>query len=103
MTAVVHHAGAGTTAAGLRAGVPAVPSPLTADQPFWANRLVALGGAPYTLPYHRLEAGPLADALVRATAAPTFADRARELAGRIAGEDGAGEVIDWLRREHLIT
>ncbi|MFD3735656.1 nucleotide disphospho-sugar-binding domain-containing protein [Streptomyces sp. NPDC058632] len=36
--AVVHHAGAGTTAAGLRAGVPALPVPVTADQPFWASR-----------------------------------------------------------------
>ncbi|MFD5659245.1 glycosyltransferase [Streptomyces hirsutus] len=44
--AVVHHAGAGTTAAGLRAGVPAVPVPVMADQPFWASRLYELGVAP---------------------------------------------------------
>lgn len=46
--AVVHHAGAGTAAAGLRAGVPAVPVPVTADQPFWALRLAALGAASRT-------------------------------------------------------
>src|SRR5699024_1099718 len=34
MAAVVHHAGAGTTAAGLRAGVRAVPVPIFTDQPF---------------------------------------------------------------------
>ncbi|MGQ7754229.1 glycosyltransferase [Streptomyces sp. WC2508] len=44
--AVVHHAGAGTTAAGLRAGVPAVPVPVMADQPFWAARLHRFGVAP---------------------------------------------------------
>ncbi|MGN5379478.1 glycosyltransferase [Streptomyces lasalocidi] len=44
--AVVHHAGAGTTGAGLRAGVPAVPVPFMADQPFWAARLHRLGVAP---------------------------------------------------------
>ncbi|MFG1610796.1 glycosyltransferase [Actinoplanes sp. NPDC049265] len=43
MAAVVHHAGAGTTAAALRAGVPAVPVPVLADQPFWAARVHALG------------------------------------------------------------
>lgn len=32
---VVHHVGAGTSAVGLHAGVPAVPVPVTADQPFW--------------------------------------------------------------------
>lgn len=35
MAALVHHCGAGTTAAGLRAGVPTVGLPVLADQPFW--------------------------------------------------------------------
>ena len=46
VAAVVHHAGAGTTGAGLRAGVPAVPVPVLADQPFWACRLHRLGRGP---------------------------------------------------------
>ncbi|MEU5587430.1 hypothetical protein AB0H05_20405 [Streptomyces chrestomyceticus] len=37
--------GAGTTAAALRAGAPAVPVPVTADQPFWAARPAAEDGA----------------------------------------------------------
>jgi len=37
MAAVVHHGGAGTTAAGLRAGVPSVIVPTRGDQPFWGN------------------------------------------------------------------
>lgn len=94
--AVVHHAGAGTTAAGLRAGVPAVPTPLAADQPFWAARLVGLGVAPAALPHHRLDAGALADALRAATREDRFRDRAGELARRVAAEDGAGAVIDGL-------
>lgn len=48
--AVVHHAGAGTTAAALRAGVPAVPLPLQLDTGFWAARLTALGVAPRAVP-----------------------------------------------------
>ena len=39
VAAVVHHARAGTTGAGLRAGVPAAAVPVLADQPFWAHRL----------------------------------------------------------------
>jgi sterol 3beta-glucosyltransferase len=97
MAAVVHHGGAGTTAAGLRAGVPAVPVPLAADQPFWANRLVALGVSPRALPFHRLDTGKLADALRVATTEPSFRQRADELAARIADEDGAGAVLDGLR------
>ncbi len=42
MSAVVHHGGAGTTAAGLRAGVPTVVIPFFGDQPFWG---ATCGGA----------------------------------------------------------
>lgn len=36
---VVHHGGAGTTAAGLRAGVPTIIKPFFGDQNFWAERV----------------------------------------------------------------
>jgi len=93
MAAVVHHAGAGTTAAALRAGAPAVPVPVLADQPFWARRLHALGVATAPIPLPRLTADRLAAAL-RAT--PALRERAGELAGRIREEDGAARIIDWL-------
>ncbi|MGN5377915.1 glycosyltransferase [Streptomyces lasalocidi] len=64
--AVVHHAGAGTTAAGLRAGVPAVPVPVMADQPFWAARLHRSGVAPRPLPFHELTTEALAEAITPA-------------------------------------
>ncbi|WP_238423495.1 glycosyltransferase [Gordonia sp. 'Campus'] len=41
--AAVHHGGAGTTAAGLRAGLPTLICAVTADQPFWGQRVRALG------------------------------------------------------------
>ncbi|MGK4585684.1 glycosyltransferase [Kitasatospora sp. HPMI-4] len=88
--AVVHHAGAGTTAAALRAGVPAVPVPVMTDQPWWAARLVRLGVSPEVLPCAGLTAGRLAGALTRATGQAGFARRAGALAARLAQEDGAG-------------
>lgn len=42
-SAAVHHCGAGTTAAVLRAGIPSVACPMFADQFFWADRIVKLG------------------------------------------------------------
>lgn len=41
--AAVHHGGAGTTAASLRAGLPTLVCAVTADQPFWGERVRALG------------------------------------------------------------
>ncbi|KJK59344.1 glycosyltransferase [Saccharothrix sp. ST-888] len=90
--AVVHHAGAGTTAAALRAGVPAVPVPVMTDQPWWAARLVQLGVSPQVLPCTELTAGRLAEALGRATGDAGFARRSGALAARLADEDGSGAV-----------
>ncbi len=46
VAAVVHHGGAGTTSAGLRAGVPSIIVPFFADQPFWGQRVADLGVGP---------------------------------------------------------
>jgi sterol 3beta-glucosyltransferase len=96
VAAVVHHAGAGTTAAGLRAGVPAVPVPVLADQPFWARRLTALGVAPGPLPLSSLNADRLAAALRTVTTDPHYAARSAALAARLSTEDGAAPVLSWL-------
>ncbi|MEU4165333.1 glycosyltransferase [Streptomyces sp. NPDC026665] len=99
--AVVHHAGAGTTGAGLRAGVPAVPVPVQFDEGFWAARLVALGVAPGVLSPRGLRAERLAPALVRATTDPAYRRNARVLAERLRAEDGVTPVAETLTRlEH---
>lgn len=98
MAAVVHHAGAGTTAAGLRAGVPAVPVPVQFDAGFWSARLVALGVAPAVVPLRRLTADTLASALVRATRDPAYRRRAAALGARIRNEDGTAPVLTALSR-----
>jgi sterol 3beta-glucosyltransferase len=97
MAAVVHHAGAGTTGAGLRAGVPAVSVPKLGDQPFWAARLATLGAGPRPIRYKRLSAPVLAAAISDAVTRPAYRTRAQALAGRLATEDGTAPVIAALR------
>jgi UDP:flavonoid glycosyltransferase YjiC (YdhE family) len=103
--AVVHHTGAGTTGAGLRAGVPAVPVPVLVDQPFWADRLHHLGVAPpplplheLTVPLHELTADTLTDALRSCLDRPTYRDRATELARPVRADDGPAAVLSLLTR-----
>ncbi|WP_454788889.1 glycosyltransferase [Mycolicibacterium lutetiense] len=92
--AVVHHCGAGTTAAGLRAGVPAIAVPAAyGDQPFWARRLLALGVSPQPIPQRRLSADNLGSAIRTVLSGNGFRDRAAELAPRVDSEDGAGRVV----------
>ncbi|MGI5418766.1 glycosyltransferase [Actinomadura luteofluorescens] len=99
MAAVVHHGGAGTTAAGLRAGVPTVVCPFFGDQPYWGERVAALGAGPAPLPFRAMTVPRLAKKIRRAVQDQGMADRASELGQRIRDEDGVGraqEIIDSL-------
>lgn len=89
MAAVVHHGGAGTTAAGLRAGKPTVIVPFFGDQPFWADRVRLLGvGEPVSRKV--LSAETLGAAISRVTADTNIMNRAAALGERIRSEDGVG-------------
>ncbi|WP_404870328.1 glycosyltransferase [Kitasatospora griseola] len=98
VAAVVHHAGAGTAAATLRAGAPSVPVPVTADQPFWARRLTAIGAAVAPIPFRDLTAERLASAIRQAVTDPPHRECAAAAAARMAKEDGAGRVVDLVAR-----
>jgi sterol 3beta-glucosyltransferase len=97
MAAVVHHAGAGTAAAGLRAGVPTVSVPIYTDQPFWAARITSLGAGPQPVPYKELTAERLAAAITQATTTPSYSAHARQIAATLATEDGTAPVEAALR------
>lgn len=96
VAAVVQHAGAGTAAAALRAGAPSIPVPVTADQPFWAGRLAAIGAATDPIPFASLTAERLADALGQAVRQQRFARAASVAAQHMATEDGVGAVLKAL-------
>jgi|WetSurMetagenome_2_1015567.scaffolds.fasta_scaffold00027_41 sterol 3beta-glucosyltransferase len=93
MVAVVHHCGAGTTGAGLAAGVPAVPVPFFADQLFWARRLHELGVAPKPIIRKNLTAENLAQAIIAATSDVDMRKKAEELGRKIRAEDGVGNAV----------
>jgi sterol 3beta-glucosyltransferase len=96
--ALVHHGGAGTTAAGLRAGRPSVIVPHFADQPYWGRRVQALGVGPAPLPRHRLTVDALAGAMRTAMTDAGIARRASELGSRISAEDGPGTAAALIDR-----
>ncbi|MFI2425379.1 glycosyltransferase [Streptomyces sp. NPDC018955] len=98
LAAVVHHGGAGTSAAALRAGVPAVTVPVTADQPFWAGRLAAIGAATAPVPFRSLTAERLADALHQVVKQQTYSRAAARTAQHMTTEDGARKTLETVQR-----
>jgi UDP:flavonoid glycosyltransferase YjiC (YdhE family) len=85
---VVHQAGIGTLAQALRSGRPQLIVPFYADQMDNASRAVGLGVARRLAPerYDAKTAGRELEALTRQ---PQYGLRAAQLAGALAGEDGA--------------
>jgi len=98
VAAVVHHGGAGTTAAGLRAGRPTVICPFFADQPFWGRRVQALGAGPAAISQKQLSVERLADAIKAATTDPQIASAAAALGISLRAERGVEHTIAWIER-----
>lgn len=85
--AVVHHGGAGTTAAGLKAACPTAIVPFFGDQPFWGERVNARGVGPPPIPIDEFTLLKLVDA-INFMLEPKVKERAVELAKAMENEDG---------------
>lgn len=90
--AVVHHGGAGTTAAGLRSGVPSGAVPHIGDQPYWGRRIAELGAGPAPVRRHRLTPHTLRE-MLDACDEPVIRDRAAVLGAQLRSEDGVGRAV----------
>jgi UDP:flavonoid glycosyltransferase YjiC (YdhE family) len=101
MAAAVHHGGAGTTAAAVRAGIPSAIVPFYGDQPFWARCLHRRGVAPPALDRRGLTADVLATAL-DAMDQPGMRREAEALGRAVRAEDGVAEALRHLRRWGLL-
>ncbi|KAF7516129.1 hypothetical protein PCG10_002467 [Penicillium crustosum] len=88
VSCVVHHGGAGTTAAGIAAGRPTVVVPFFGDQPFWGAMIARAGAGPDPIPHKQLTVDNLAEA-INVCLTPRCLERARELASKIAAERGS--------------
>ncbi|KAH7446309.1 hypothetical protein KP509_01G051000 [Ceratopteris richardii] len=100
--AVVHHGGAGTTAAGLKAGCPTTIVPFFGDQPFWGERVYAKGVGPPPIPVQQFSLEKLVQAMTFMQD-PEVKQRALELSAQILEEDGVEVAVDafyrhWDRR-----
>jgi UDP:flavonoid glycosyltransferase YjiC (YdhE family) len=94
--AAVHHGGAGTTGAVLRAGLPALVATVFADQPYWAWR-VARARVGLASRFRDLSA-PLLDGALDQLLAPHMQQAAQALGAQLRAEPGAAGAANEIER-----
>lgn len=92
---IIHHGGAGSTAAGLRAGIPNIVVPFAADQPFWGSRVRAVGAGPCPILVKNLSVKNLTRAIAEAEL-EAVCKRAQAVGQRIRGEDGVKDAVELI-------
>jgi sterol 3beta-glucosyltransferase len=106
---VVHHGGAGTTAAALSAGVPSIVAPFFFDQWFWGRCLYAQGLGPEPISRRSLSTSSVRKTLEEVEHSVGFRRRLATVSRQLLGEDGVGTAIDAIeeawsgRRSHPVS
>ncbi|EPZ34845.1 UDP-glucuronosyl/UDP-glucosyltransferase domain-containing protein [Rozella allomycis CSF55] len=94
MACVVHHGGAGTTSAGMRAGVPTVIKPFFGDQFFWAQRVQELGVGCSMKKLDRL-----GEAIKYVTSDPAIIEKSKQMGAKLREENGVDNAINIFYRD----
>ncbi|PWB73515.1 MAG: hypothetical protein C3F07_09415 [Anaerolineales bacterium] len=95
--AAVHHGGAGTTSAGLHAGIPQIILPLGVDQFFWGERVSKVGVGPKPIPQRSLTVNKLANAIQQALADTSMRARAKDVSVALSLDDGVQAAVRVIR------
>ncbi len=96
VAAIVHHGGAGTTGAAVRAGKSQIICPFVGDQSFWGQRTADLGVAPSPIPQAKLTAEKLANAIKYAVSDNNIRQRALSLGETIRAENGIERAVNYV-------
>ncbi len=94
---LIHHGGAGTTSAGLRAGIPNIVVPFAADQPFWGNRVHTIGAGPKPILVKNISVDKLVRAIAEAES-NINRDRAQVVGQNIRSENGVIDAIKIIEK-----
>ncbi len=96
VSAIVHHGGCGTTAAGLLAGKPNIICPFFGDQPFWGRHVKRLGVGPSPIPQKRLTVERLCNAIDMVMNDSTMRQNAAALGNRLQKENGTSNAVEFI-------
>lgn len=97
VSCVIHHGGAGTTAAGLALGRPTIIVPFFGDQQFWGNIVARAGAGPAPIPHKNLNVQNLSNAIAKALE-PSTLERAQTIALKMQEESGVRHGVNSFHR-----
>jgi UDP:flavonoid glycosyltransferase YjiC (YdhE family) len=96
VSAVIHHGGAGTTGAAVRAGIPSIIIPFFFDQGFWADRLEKLEAGPPRLSKKSLTQQTMATAINKTLTNTTIHNKLNKLSAELNAENGVENAVNLL-------
>jgi UDP:flavonoid glycosyltransferase YjiC (YdhE family) len=99
VSAVAHHGGAGTTGAGIRAGVPSIIIPFGDDQPYWGERVYKLGIGPKPILRSKLNADNFASAIYQATHDQRMIEQSKVIGSVLRAENGVEHAIQIIEQK----
>jgi len=102
LSAAVHHGGAGTIAAAIRAGIPSIIVPHITDQMFWGKQAFDLGVGTQPIQRKKITAKNLADSIRAVINDKEMRQRAIVLGKHINAEDGVSKAVELISR-HLFN
>ncbi len=94
MAMVIHHGGSGTTAFGLRSGIPSCVVPFVFDQFYWGERIAQLGVGPKPIRYKELTIEHLREAINSGVGNPHIREKAVALGQKIQAEKGIEDALN---------
>ena len=98
---VIHHGGAGTTAAGILAGKPSFIVPFGGDQYFWGACVWKQGAGIKPVPRKKISVDDMADAMNLLVKDTELGNKAKDLGGKLLEEDGLAGAYAFLQQYAL--
>lgn len=96
LTAIIDHAGIGTSSAALIAGIPSICVPIVADQFFWAHRMHEIGASTKPIPLKRLSTDLLTKAINEVIDYPYIREKVLAIKKRMQKEDGVATAVELI-------
>ena len=95
---MIHHGGAGTTAAGLKYGLPSLIIPFAGDQPFWGDHVYKAGCGPKPIAARDLSLRKAISALLDLVTQSRYQENALRLSRSLIREDGIRTACDLIEK-----